>query len=128
MTEKLKAPFPWFGGKSQAAELIWSRFGNVANYVEPFFGSGAVMLDRPPEAKIETINDLDCMVANFLRALKPDPFFLPESVERIRTGGFDDDLGDLAGADWIIEAVIEQADVKHALLERVDKIRRPGAI
>ena len=30
---KLRAPFPWFGGKSRAAELIWSRLGEVSNYV-----------------------------------------------------------------------------------------------
>ena len=34
----LKAPFPWFGGKSRVAHLVWQRFGDVANYVEPFFG------------------------------------------------------------------------------------------
>lgn len=39
-----QAPFPWFGGKSRAAELIWSRFGDVPNYVEPFAGSLAVLL------------------------------------------------------------------------------------
>ena len=40
----LKAPFPWFGGKSRVADIVWDRFGDVANYVEPFFGSGAVLL------------------------------------------------------------------------------------
>lgn len=38
----LKAPFPWFGGKSRVAPLIWARFGEVRNYVEPFAGSLAV--------------------------------------------------------------------------------------
>lgn len=72
MTE-LKAPFPWFGGKSRVADLVWDRFGNVPNYCEPFFGSGAVLLSRPHAAGIETVNDLDCMIANFWRALKEDP-------------------------------------------------------
>ncbi len=45
----------------------------MQNYVEPFFGSGAVLLNRPYEAGIETVNDLDCMVANFWRALQFDP-------------------------------------------------------
>jgi DNA adenine methylase len=40
----LRAPFPWFGGKSRAAHLVWAAFGDVPNYVEPFFGSGAVLL------------------------------------------------------------------------------------
>ena len=30
----MKAPFPWFGGKSKVAEIVWDRFGNVPNYVE----------------------------------------------------------------------------------------------
>jgi hypothetical protein len=71
---ELKAPFPWFGGKSRVAEHVWDRFGNVANYVEPFFGSGAMLLSRPhAEIGIETINDKDCFVANFWRALQADP-------------------------------------------------------
>ena len=52
---------------------MWERFGNPANYVEPFFGSGAVLLNRPGDPGIETVNDLDCMVANFWRALQHDP-------------------------------------------------------
>ena len=71
--DQLKAPFPWFGGKSKVAHLVWSRFGDVPNYVEPFFGSGAVLLNRPTSPGTETINDLDCMVANFWRALQHDP-------------------------------------------------------
>lgn len=69
----MKAPFPWFGGKSKVAPFIWDRFGDVPNYVEPFFGSGAVLLNRPTSPGTETINDLDCMVANFWRALQHDP-------------------------------------------------------
>jgi 3-hydroxyacyl-CoA dehydrogenase len=62
------------------------------------------------------------------RALKPDPFFTPETVSRITTGGFDTDLGKLADADWIMEAVVEQLDIKRSLLERVDTVRRAGSI
>jgi DNA adenine methylase len=69
----MKSPFPWFGGKSKVSGLVWDRFGNVPNYVEPFFGSGAVLLNRPHDPSTETINDLDCLVANFWRALRADP-------------------------------------------------------
>jgi DNA adenine methylase len=69
----MKSPFPWFGGKSKVSQIVWDRFGDVPNYVEPFFGSGAVLLNRPHSAGIETVNDLDCMVANFWRALQHDP-------------------------------------------------------
>ena len=69
----LQAPFPWFGGKSRVADRVWGRFGDVPNYVEPFFGSGACILGRPHQPKIETVNDLDGFLANFWRAIALDP-------------------------------------------------------
>ena len=69
----LQAPFPYFGGKSRVKAEVWARLGDVANYVEPFFGSGAVLLGRPHKPKIETVNDKDGFVANFWRALQHDP-------------------------------------------------------
>jgi 3-hydroxyacyl-CoA dehydrogenase len=62
------------------------------------------------------------------RRLKPDPFFTPEILPLIETGGFDRDLARLAEVDWIVEAVVEQIDVKRSLLERVESTRRPGTI
>lgn len=70
---KLKAPFPWFGGKSRVADLVWDRFGDVPNYVEPFAGSLAVLLGRPHAPGTETVNDLDCYLANFWRAIRFNP-------------------------------------------------------
>ena len=69
----MKAPFPWVGGKSRAAAEIWRRFGDVANYVEPFAGSLGVLLARPHEPRTETVNDLDCYLANFWRAVSLAP-------------------------------------------------------
>jgi hypothetical protein len=71
--DKLKAPFPWFGGKSRVAPQVWERFGDVPNYVEPFFGSGAVLLGRPTLPGIETVNDKDCYLSNFWRAVQHAP-------------------------------------------------------
>ena len=73
MTATLKAPFPWFGGKSRVAPQVWERFGDVPNYVEPFAGSLAVLLGRPHAPKTETVNDLDCYLANFWRAVQAEP-------------------------------------------------------
>ena len=77
-----KAPFPWFGGKSKAADLIWSRFGaDCGNYVEPFFGSGAVWLNRPADfAGWATVNDLDGNVANLWRSMLHDPEAVAEAA------------------------------------------------
>ena len=69
----VKAPFPWFGGKSRAAALVWERLGDVGNYVEPFAGSLAVLLRRPHAPRIETVNDRDTYLSNFWRALTADP-------------------------------------------------------
>ena len=77
----LKSPFPWFGGKTAVAESVWERFGNVQNYVEPFFGSGAVLLNRPHTPSTETINDLDCLVANFWRSLQHEPEAVAEHAD-----------------------------------------------
>lgn len=69
----LAAPFPWFGGKSNACETVWAAFGVVDNYVEPFAGSAAMLLGAPDGKRVETINDFDGMVANFWRAIANDP-------------------------------------------------------
>jgi 3-hydroxyacyl-CoA dehydrogenase len=62
------------------------------------------------------------------RALKPDPIFTADAAALVQTGGFDADLPRLAGADLIVEAVVEQRDIKQALLARVDQARGPDAI
>jgi DNA adenine methylase len=71
--DPIKTPFVWFGGKSRAAHLIWPRFGDVPNYVEPFAGSLAVLMRRPTAPGNEIVNDLDCYVANAWRAMKLAP-------------------------------------------------------
>ena len=55
------------------AGLVWDRFGNAPNYVEPFAGSLAVLLGRPHAPGTETVNDLDCYLANFWRAIRLNP-------------------------------------------------------
>lgn len=82
MTEQtLKTPFPYFGGKRQIAALVWSRLGNPDNVIEPFAGSLAVLLLRPDPPRVETVNDVDCMVANFWRATRHDPEGVAEHAD-----------------------------------------------
>jgi site-specific DNA-adenine methylase len=74
----MKSPFVWFGGKRRVAPQVWEALGDVDNYVEPFFGSGAVLLGRPHDMgderrRAETVNDADGFLANFWRALSYDP-------------------------------------------------------
>jgi hypothetical protein len=69
--KKLKAPFPWFGGKSRVAPLVWQRLGEVDNYCEPFAGSAAVLLARPHPPRVETVNEAGDFT-NAWRATDPD--------------------------------------------------------
>lgn len=53
----------------------------MPNYVEAFFGSGAALLNRPTPPQSETVNDLDCMVANFWRSLVNAPEALADYAD-----------------------------------------------
>lgn len=70
-----RAPFPWFGGKSTVAHIVWDRFGDVEHYIEPFVGSLAVWLGRPGhfEGRTGTVNDIDGFIVNFWRAVALSP-------------------------------------------------------
>ena len=68
-----KAPFVYMGGKRTVADLVWARLGDVPNYCEPFAGSLAVLLKRPSPPQTETVNDLDCFLANAWRSMSRYP-------------------------------------------------------
>ncbi len=59
---------------------------------------------------------------------KPAAFFTAALAEKISVGNFDDDLARCAEADWIIEVVAENLEIKRKLLARVAQFRKPGAI
>ncbi len=101
MSDKLQAPFPYFGGKSRIANIVWQALGDCDHYLEPFFGSGAVLLSRPnyePSRQDETITDADGNIANVWRAIKS----APDEVAKV--------------ADWPVNMVDYHA--RHAELQR----------
>ncbi len=59
---------------------------------------------------------------------KPAAFFTAALAEKIAIGNFEDDLPRCAEADWIIEVVAENLEIKRKLLARVAQYRKPGAI
>jgi 3-hydroxyacyl-CoA dehydrogenase len=59
---------------------------------------------------------------------RPPAFSVPEAVRMIAVGNFEDDLDEISGCDWIIEAVAEDCTVKRALLEKVQAMRAGDAI
>lgn len=80
----MKAPYPYFGGKATIMAQVWTRLGDTPNLIDSCLGSNAPLLSRPGwdwqagrwadgKTRIETVNDKDCFVANFWRALNDDP-------------------------------------------------------
>jgi 3-hydroxyacyl-CoA dehydrogenase len=82
-------------------------------------GVPALLLDITADAALEGLKRA--------RALRPDPFFTADVWTLISTGSFDE-LARIKQSDWIIEAVVEQLDIKRGLLEKVDAARRTGSI
>ncbi len=56
------------------------------------------------------------------------PFYVPDAAELIRIGNFHDHAEWLADADWIIEAVVENLEVKKQVHARIDQHRRRGTL
>ncbi|HLW77666.1 MAG TPA: 3-hydroxyacyl-CoA dehydrogenase/enoyl-CoA hydratase family protein, partial [Bryobacteraceae bacterium] len=59
---------------------------------------------------------------------RPGGFFSDDKAALIRPGNFEDDLNELAGCDWIIEAIVESLEPKRDLWRKVETIRKPDAI
>src|SRR3954467_14323948 len=59
---------------------------------------------------------------------RPAAFLEPSLAKLVKVGNFDDNLNWLADCDWVIEAVVENVDIKRALLRKVEQVRKPGTI
>jgi DNA adenine methylase len=71
--------FGWYGGKFSHLEWLLPRLPDGHHYCEPFAGSAAILLNRPP-APVETYNDLDGEVVNFFRVLRDQKERLIEAI------------------------------------------------
>ncbi len=96
-------------------------------------GIPCVLLDIvPPDAAQSTDKAARNKIVNagFDAAIKSRPAaFFEKGLDRlVKTGNFDDDMKLLADADWIIEAVAENLDIKRSLLKKVEAVRKPGSI
>ncbi len=59
---------------------------------------------------------------------KPAPLTTKNNLALIETGNFEDDLEQLKDVDWVIEVVVENLEIKQALYEKIDAVRKPGTI
>ncbi|MDA2922571.1 3-hydroxyacyl-CoA dehydrogenase family protein, partial [Patescibacteria group bacterium AH-259-L07] len=111
-------------------------------------GYNVLLLDVIPDWKFDSeelkdINNRNYLVLkglNMARSFKPSPFALPEFAQLITIGNFSDsrdklqnvewsdDLEKLKDVDWVIEAVVENVDIKHRLLRQVAEVVRPSTI
>jgi 3-hydroxyacyl-CoA dehydrogenase len=87
----------------------------------------------PPDADGPARNKIAAAGLEAAKKSKPAAFFEPEFAKSglarlVTIGNFEDDLKRLSDVDWIIEAVVENLDIKRALLRKVEAIRKPGTI
>jgi 3-hydroxyacyl-CoA dehydrogenase len=82
----------------------------------------------PPDADGPARNKIAAAGLEAAKKSKPAAFMEPSLAKFVTVGNFEDDLKKLADVDWIIEAVVENLDLKRALLRKVEAIRKPGTI
>ena len=82
----------------------------------------------PPDADGPARNRIAAAGKEAAVKSKPAAFFKPSLECLVTIGNFEDDLHKLAEVDWIIEAVIEDLDLKRELLRKVEAVRKPGTI
>ncbi len=105
-------------GSGVMGSRIACHFANV--------GCEVLLLDIPSKE-----GPKDKLVQDALSATlksNPAPLYEKHFIHRITTGNFDDDLPKIKDCDWVIEVVIERLDIKQQVMEKVDKLRKPGTL
>ena len=101
---------------------------HLANAGLPCILLDIVPPDVKPDAPAAERNKVVRAGLEAAKKSKPAAFFTPALAERVSIGNFEDDLARCTEADWIIEVVAENLEIKRKLLSRVVQFRRPGAI
>jgi len=82
----------------------------------------------PPDADAPMRNKIAAAGLDAAMKSKPAAFFEPSLANVVTIGNFEDDLKKIAEVDWVIEAVVENLEIKRDLLRKVETMRRPGTI
>jgi 3-hydroxyacyl-CoA dehydrogenase len=82
----------------------------------------------PPDADAPARNKIAAAGLDAAKKSKPAAFMDASLARLVTIGNFEDDLKKLADVDWIIEAVVENLEIKRSLLKKVEAIRKPGTI
>jgi 3-hydroxyacyl-CoA dehydrogenase len=82
----------------------------------------------PPDAHGAARNKIAAAGLEAVKKSKPAAFMESSLARLVTIGNFEDDLKRLGEVDWIVEAVVENLDIKRDLLKKVDAVRKPGTI
>jgi 3-hydroxyacyl-CoA dehydrogenase len=82
----------------------------------------------PPDADGPARNKIAAAGLEAAKKSKPAAFMDPSLARFVTVGNFEDDIKKLADVDWIIEAVVENLEIKRALLRKIEAVRKPGTI
>jgi 3-hydroxyacyl-CoA dehydrogenase len=92
-------------------------------------GVPSLLLDIvPPDADGAARNKIAAAALEAAKKSKPAAFYDSSLARLVTVGNLEDDLKRLASVDWIIEAVVENLEIKRSLLKKVEAIRKPGTI
>jgi 3-hydroxyacyl-CoA dehydrogenase len=92
-------------------------------------GVASYLLDIvPPDADGAARDRIAAAGLDAAKKSKPAAFMDGSLSRLVTVGNFEDDLKKLTDVDWIIEAVVENLDIKRSLLKKVEAIRKPGTI
>src|SRR5260370_33093208 len=101
---------------------------HFANAGVPSLLLDIVPANLPPDADRSSRNKIAATGLDGARRSKPAAFFEASLSRLVSVGNFDDDLKRLTEVDWIIEAVVENLEIKRSLLRKCERIRKPGTI
>lgn len=89
-------------------------------------GFDVLLLDLPSQG--QNRNEAIQKALDKCLASKPSPIYNKQFIKRIQIGNFDDDLHKLKTCDWILEAVVENIEIKKQLYARIETHRNPGSL
>ena len=96
-------------------------------------GMDVLMLDIVPADKLDSKDKkirnsiADSALIEAVKS-KPSPVYEKINAQKIRTGNFTDNFNDISDADWIIEVVVENLEIKRQIFEKVEAHRKPGSL
>jgi 3-hydroxyacyl-CoA dehydrogenase len=87
-----------------------------------------LLLDIVPRDDADDRNKIARAGFEAAKKAKPAAFFTSKLTSLVTVGNFEDDLAKLKDCDLIVEAVVENLEIKRSLYEKLEQHRRPGSV